>query len=82
MHLLKALFVALFTIAAVVAGAVAAAVVAGIGLLVFSVKRFLGGGPAAPAPRPQSRPQQARPYRQPKSGEADVIEVSATEVHR
>jgi hypothetical protein len=78
MHLLKALFIALFTIAAVVAGAVAAAVVAGIGLLVFSVKRFLGGGPAAPAPRPQ----QARPYRQPKSSDADVIEVSATEVHR
>jgi hypothetical protein len=78
MHLLKALFVALFTIAAVVAGAVAAAVVAAVGLLFFSIKRFLGGSPTAPAPRPQH----VRPYRQPKTGNTDVIEVSATEVHR
>ena len=78
MNLLKALFIALFTIAAVVAGAVAAAVVAAFGMLVYSVKRLLGGSTAAPAPRP--RP--VRPYRQPKSGDADVIDISATEVHR
>lgn len=78
MHLLKALFVALFTIAAVVAGAVAAAVVAAVGLMVLWVRRLLGGPSVTPAPRP--RP--ARPYHQPKSGDADVIEVTATEVHR
>ena len=78
MNLLKALFIALFTIAAVVAGAVAAAVVAAFGMLVYSVRRLLGGPTAVPA----SRPRPVRPYRQPRKGDADVIDISATEVHR
>lgn len=78
MQFLKALFVALFTIAAVVAGAVAAAFVGAVGLMVLWVRRLIGGPSVPPAPRPGP----VRPYRQPKAGDADVIEVSATEVHR
>ena len=76
MQLLKVLFVALFAVVAVVAGAVAAAVVAAVGLLVFSLRRLLHG---RQVPRP---PAQGRPYRQPRKDDADVIEVSATEVNR
>ena len=77
MHLLKVLFVALFAFVAVVAGAVAAAVVAAVGLLFFSIRRLLAGRRASPLP-----PTQGRRYQQPKTGDADVIEVSATEVNR
>jgi hypothetical protein len=76
MQLLKALFVALLAVVAVVAGAVAAAVVAVVGLLIFSARRLLAGRKVSP-PRPQGRP-----YRQPRKDDSDVIEVSATEVHR
>ena len=75
MHLLKVLFVAVFAVVAVVAGALAAAVVAAAGLLFFSVRRLLNGR------KVRVSPVQGRRYRQPKS-DADVIEVSATEVHR
>jgi hypothetical protein len=79
MQLLKALFVALFTVVAVVAGAVAAAVVAAVGLLVFSLRRLLHGQKISRPPTPA----QGRPYRrQPRKDDADVIEVTATEVNR
>jgi hypothetical protein len=78
MQLLKVLFVALFAIVAVVAGAVAAAVVAAVGLLVFSLRRLLHGQKVS-HPHPPAR---GRPYRQPGKDDADVIEVSATEVNR
>ena len=74
MRLLKVLFVGIFAAIAVVVGAVAAAVVAAVALLFLTVRRWLTGQTAFSTSANTRRPAP------PKPRDADVIEVSATEV--